>query len=302
MSAALNALGQGPHASKLPQRGGLGLKPEHFQAIAESAADVGFFEVHAENYMGAGGPPHRWLTRLRADYPLSVHGVGLSIGGSRPLDPAHLRRLRDVIARYQPQAFSEHLAWSTHESGFFNDLLPLPYNNDTLRLVCAHIDEVQTALGRRMLLENPSGYLGFAASTWSETGFLGEIVKRTGCGLLLDINNVHVSATNLDFDARAYLAQFPMHAVGEIHLAGHSIEADEQGYPLLIDTHDRPVIEEVWRLYAEVVETHGPFPTLIERDADIPAFEVLLAEAQQAEAIMSAARLEAGGSVHATMG
>ena len=287
--------------SALPLRGGLGLKPEHFHAIAASEPDVGFFEVHAENYMGAGGPPHRWLTRFRADYALSLHGVGLSIGGARPLDQAHLQRLRALIDRYQPQSFSEHLAWSTHDSGFFNDLLPLPYHNATLRLVCEHIDEVQSALNCRMLLENPSRYLGFAASTWAETDFLREIVKRTGCGLLLDINNVHVSATNLDFDPRAYLAQFPMQAVGEIHLAGHAIEADQHGHVLLIDTHDRPVVGEVWALYSEVIDQHGPLPTLIERDADIPPFDVLLAEARQAEAIMSAVRLETGASVHASL-
>ncbi len=301
MNAAIDARGGGPRNVALPRRGGVGLKPEHFQAIAAAEPDVGFFEVHAENYMGAGGPPHRWLTRLRGDYPLSMHGVGLSIGGARPLDHAHLQRLRDLILRYQPRSFSEHLAWSTHESGFFNDLLPLPYNNETLRLVCAHIDEVQAALSCRMLLENPSRYLGFAASTWAETDFLGEIVKRTGCGLLLDINNVHVSATNLAFDARDYLARFPMAAVGEIHLAGHAIEADEQGHALLIDTHDRPVVGEVWALYAAVMDGHGPLPTLIERDADIPPFEVLLAEAQQAEAIMATVCLDAGGIAHAKL-
>lgn len=284
----------------LPARGGVSLKPEHYRTILNDRPDVGFFEVHAENYMGAGGPPHRYLEAIRELYPLSLHGVGLSIGGAGRLDKEHLKRLKGLIVRYQPQSFSEHLAWSTHETGFFNDLLPLPYNSATLNLIAAHIDQVQEALGCRMLLENPSTYLAFAASTRSETDFLREIVRRTGCGLLLDVNNVHVAATNQNVDPRAYLQAFPLEAVGEIHLAGHAVEADDQGRPLLIDTHDSPVIEPVWALYAEVIVRCGARPTLIERDANIPAFEILHAEATEAEAIMASVGRAPGGLLHAS--
>ncbi len=284
----------------LPARAGVGLKPEHYRTILDGTPDVGFFEVHAENYMGDGGPPHRYLAAIREMYPLSLHGVGLSIGGAGRLDKEHLKRLRALITRYRPQSFSEHLAWSTHETGFFNDLLPLPYNGATLKLVAAHIDEVQAALGCRMLLENPSTYLAFAASTRSETDFLREIVQRTGCGLLLDVNNVHVAATNQNFDSRSYLQAFPLEAVGEIHLAGHTIEADDHGRPLLIDTHDSPVVDSVWALYAEVIARSGPLPTLIERDANIPAFDLLHAEANAAEAIMASVGQLAGGLLHAS--
>ena len=287
MNAPMNAPLQEVAAAKLPARAGVGLKPAHYAAIIENEPEIGFFEVHAENYMGAGGPPHRNLTYIRERYALSLHGVGLSIGADRPLDRAHLARLHQLILRYQPASFSEHLAWSTHDGGFFNDLLPLPYHGATLRRVCEHIDEVQDRLGCRMLLENPSTYLKFAESTWSETDFIAEIVRRTHCRLLLDVNNVYVSATNQQTDARAYLAAFPLAHVAEIHLAGHNLEADELGRPLLIDTHNRAVDAAVWQLYGEVIERTGALATLIERDADIPPWDVLFAEACQAEAIMA---------------
>jgi uncharacterized protein len=191
----------------LPARTGLGFKPEHFADICAAPGAVGFYEVHAENYMGAGGAPHAMLARLRDSHALSLHGVGLSIGGAGALDPDHLGRLKALVDRYQPESFSEHLAWSSHGAAWLNDLLPLPYTDETLGLVCDHVDAVQEALGRRMLLENPATYVTFAASTWAETDFLAEIVRRTGCGLLLDVNNVFVSATNHRFDARAYLAR-----------------------------------------------------------------------------------------------
>ncbi|WP_083872929.1 DUF692 domain-containing protein [Agrobacterium albertimagni] len=273
-------------AARLPCRAGAGFKPQHADAILADDFRIGFLEVHAENYMGAGGHPHRILTRMREDFPLSIHGVGLSIGSPTGLDPKHLLRLKTVVDRYQPEQVSEHLAWSTHDSQFLNDLLPVPYDQATLDRVCDHIDQVQEALGRRMLLENPSTYLGFEASTMSETDFIRAIARRTGCGLLLDINNVHVSATNHGYGARDYLADFPLLCVEEIHLAGHAEDIDDAGLPLLIDSHDRPVDDLVWDLYAHVIGRLGPLPTLIEWDNEVPDWHVLKREAQLAEAIL----------------
>ena len=270
---------------RLPRRAGLGFKPEHYRDAMTSKAAVGFFEIHAENYMGAGGAPHVMLSHLRADHALSIHGVGLSIGGAGALDRDHLARLRALIDRYQPESFSEHLAWSSHGAAWLNDLLPVPYTAETLATICEHIDQTQEAVGRRMLLENPATYLTFDASTWAETDFLREIARRTGCGLLLDVNNVFVSATNHRTDARAYLADFPLDLVREIHLAGHEAEDLPDG-PLLIDSHSRPVADPVWALYAEVIERAGPVPTLIEWDNDVPAFDVLLAEVARADTIL----------------
>lgn len=271
----------------LPARAGVGLKPEHVGTILTTTPALGFFEVHAENYMGAGGPPHAQLRAIRERYALSLHGVGLSIGADQALDADHLARLRDLDRRYQPESFSEHLAWSTHEDVFFNDLLPVPYTERTLARVIEHIDETQTFLGRRMLLENPSSYLLFRESTIAETDFLDEIARRTGCGLLLDVNNVFVSATNHGTSPEAYLDAFPLEHVGEIHLAGHAPITDETGAPLLIDSHDRPVSDPVWLLYARVIDRIGPVPTLIEWDNDVPPFADLLAEAARADAVMA---------------
>ena len=251
--------------------------------------DIGFFEVHAENYMVDGGPFHHFLGRIREHYPLSLHGVGLSIGGEDALDEDHLDRLAQLIERYEPASFSEHLAWSSHGDTFFNDLLPLPYDRPTLDRVCRHIDRVQERLQRRMLLENPSTYVEFEASTMSETQFLREVLQRTGCGLLLDVNNVYVSCTNHGRDALAYIDELPLDAVGEVHLAGFARDHDAAGAPLLIDSHGSPVDEAVWRLYDHVVERLGPVPTLLERDNDVPALGTLLAEAGRAEAVMATA-------------
>lgn len=275
----------------LPAAPGLGFKPEHFPAIRETRPKLGFFEIHAENYMGAGGPPHRQLTALRQDYAISLHGVGLSIGGPGRLDRDHLARLRVLVDRYQPESFSEHLAWSSHGAEYLNDLLPLPYTPETLTIICDHIDEVQETLGRRMLLENPATYVLFQQSTLAETDFLSEIARRTGCGLLLDINNVFVSCTNHRTDARAYLAAFPLARVGEIHLGGHASEDLPSG-PLLIDDHGSPVADPVWTLYAETVARAGALPTLIEWDNDVPPFADLMAEARRAGAILD--RIEGG--------
>jgi uncharacterized protein len=276
-------------ASALPDRSGVGLKPEHIDGILRDRPALGFFEIHAENYMGAGGPPHRRLEAIRALYPLSLHGVGLSIGSPKPLDREHLARLAALARRYQPGLFSEHLAWSSHNETYLNDLLPLPYTPETLAAVCEHIDQVQEALARPMLLENPSTYVLFEESTIAETDFIREIARRTGCGLILDVSNVLVSATNHGFDARAYLDAFPLERVGEIHLAGFAEAEDDCGNLLLIDSHDSPVRAPVWSLYREVIERRGPTPTLIEWDNDVPEWQVLLGEARRAEAAMAEA-------------
>jgi uncharacterized protein (UPF0276 family) len=268
---------------QLPRRAGASFKPQHFGAINAAPQAIGFFEVHAENYMGAGGPPHAILGKQRQDYPLSIHGVGLSIGGEEALDEAHLKRLHALCQRYDPESFSEHLAWSSHDGEFLADLLPLPYTAQTLQNVCDHIDRTQAVLGRPLLLENPSLYLSFAESSFEEPEFLAEVVRRSGCGLLLDVNNVFVSATNLGFDPADYLARLPLAAVGEIHLAGHSVMADGT----LIDSHGAPVIEAVWALYQSVIARAGAIATLIEWDNDIPAWPVLLAEAAKAEALLT---------------
>lgn len=248
--------------SMLPASAGVGFKPQHFAAIAAARQPLGFFEVHAENYMGAGGTPHAQLGFLREHYALSIHGVALSIGSSEPLDRDHLARLRQLCDRYQPESFSEHLAWSSHGGIFFNDLLPLPYTQASLASIIAHVDEAQNALGRRMLLENPATYVRFAQSEIAETAFLREIARATGCGLLLDVNNVFVSARNHGFDASAYIADFPLDLVGEIHLAGHFETVDDAGAPLCIDAHGSPVIDDVLALFDDVVARAGPLPTL----------------------------------------
>lgn len=279
--------------ARLPARGGLGLKPQHFHTILETLPDLGFLEIHAENYMVDGGPFHHYLTQIRSHYPLSIHGVGLSIGGEGRLDEGHLDRLATLIARYEPQSFSEHLAWSSHGDIFLNDLLPVPYHAETLNRVCAHVDRVQERLGRRMLLENPATYVEFTASTMAETDFIGEVVKRTGCGLLLDVNNVYVSCTNHGRDPRAFIEALPLAATGQIHLAGFAQDIDTAGAPLLIDSHGAPIAQAVWDLYRFTLERTGPLPTLIERDNDIPAFPVLLAEALQAEELLHGCLIEA---------
>ena len=280
--SSLHAISQA-QAPGLPRRAGLGLKHEHFLEVLETSPDIGFFEVHAENYMVAGGPFHHYLGLIREQYPLSLHGVGLSIGGEHPLDREHLARLATLIDRYQPQSFSEHLAWSSHGPVFLNDLLPLAYDSATLQRVCEHIDQVQSTLKRPMLLENPSTYLQFQRSTLDETDFISEIIRRTGCGLLLDVNNVYVSCINHQRDPLAYIDALPLQAVGEIHLAGFAEDTDSLGDRLLIDDHGAPIDNAVWQLYEKVLAQVGSVATLIERDNQVPAFGVLLAEAQRAD-------------------
>jgi uncharacterized protein (UPF0276 family) len=274
----------------LPHRAGLGLKTEHFREVLGSQPDIGFFEVHAENYMVAGGPFHHYLGLIREQYPLSLHGVGLSIGAEGPLDIQHLQRLAELIERYQPHSFSEHLAWSSHGPVFLNDLLPLAYDKPTLSRVCEHIDHVQSTLKHPMLLENPATYLAFERSTLDEADFITEVIRRTGCGLLLDVNNVYVSSINHQRDPLAYIDALPLHAVGEIHLAGFAEDIDSIGDRLLIDDHGAPIDHAVWSLYQHVLKRTGPIGTLIERDNQLPAFSVLLAEARQADELLLCAR------------
>ncbi|VIO67339.1 MNIO family bufferin maturase [Bradyrhizobium ivorense] len=265
---------------------GSSFKHEHLPAILDDGRQRGFFEVHAENYMGAGGPPHRALEAVRRDHPISLHGVCMSIGGPEPLDRTHLARFRALVERYEPALVSEHLAWSTHQTTYFNDLLPLPYTDATLGRVCDHVNQVQEAIRRPLLLENPSTYLSFSESTMAETEFIRRIAEHTGCGLLLDINNVFVSATNHQFSALDYLSDFPLDRVGEIHLAGHAEQTDDEGDLLLIDSHDGPVADPVWKLYELIIARCGPIPTLIEWDSNIPGWPVLRAEAAAAQAIL----------------
>ena len=274
------------HFDRLPAAPGVGYKPQHFSDLLENAGSVEWLEIHAENYMGDGGRPLAQLRHLSERFAISVHGVGLSIGGEGRLDPDHLARLKHLVGWTKPASFSEHLAWSTHDSAFLNDLLPLPYTDETLTRVADHIDEVQEVVGRQMLLENPSSYLAFDESTYEETDFLREVAKRTGCGLLLDVNNVFVSATNLETDPVSYIDAFPLDLVGEIHLAGHDEDHDDHGKPLLIDSHGREVAEPVWTLYEHVIAKGGARPSLIEWDNDVPDWPTLEAEAARAAKIL----------------
>jgi uncharacterized protein (UPF0276 family) len=264
---------------------GVGLKSMHVGELLARGAAVDFLEVHAENYMVAGGPFLRHLERVRERWPLSIHGVGLSIGGAGPLDRAHLDRLVALVDRFEPRWFSEHLAWSSHGGRWFNDLLPLPYDAATLQHVCDHVDQVQQRLRRRLLLENPSTYVEFAASTMDEGAFLAEVVRRTGCGLLLDVNNAYVSAVNHRRDPWTLIAALPGAAIGEIHLAGFAEDRDAAGDRLLIDHHGAAVADDVWALYRRALQHLGPVPTLIERDHDVPALAVLATEATRARGL-----------------
>lgn len=272
--------------STLPAQAGAGLKPQHVDHVLGERPPLGFFEVHAENYMVAGGPFPRHLERVRERHALSLHGVALGLGGEAPLDRTHLDRLAGLIARFQPAAFSEHLAWSSHGGSFLNDLLPLPYEERTLARVCVHVQQAQEHLGCRLLLENPSTYFEFESSTLAEAQFLSEVVGRTGCGLLLDLNNAHVSCVNRGADAWTLIEALPLDAVGEIHLAGFARDTDAAGAPLLIDDHGRAVDAAVWALYCRVLECTGPVATLIEWDNAVPAWPVLRDEALKAQRVL----------------
>lgn len=264
---------------------GLGLKPQHYDEALACPADGLWFEVHAENYMVDGGPRLAWLDAIRRDKPLSLHGVGLSLAGDAAPDPDHLTRLKTLADRYQPFLMSEHLAWSQRGDVYHPDLLPFPRSRRMLDRVCDNVSRVQDVLGRRLLIENPSHYLALRGHEMTEPEFLTEMVARSGCGLLLDINNVHVSANNLKTSAAIYLDALPVEAIGQIHLAGHAPDS-EWGDDLLIDSHGAPVSDSVWSLYARTIVCIGPRPTLIERDDNIPAFAELMRERDQAEAIL----------------
>ena len=273
---------------RLPAAPGVGYKPQHFSDLQRDPGPVEWIEIHAENYMGDGGRPLAQLRALTERFALSVHGVGLSIGGETPLDRDHLHRLKKLCDWAQPASFSEHLAWSTHGAEFLNDLLPLPYTDATLTRVASHIAQVQDTLGRQMLLENPSSYLSFAESTLSETEFLAELVRQTGCGLLLDVNNVFISATNLGLSAQSYIDAYPLAHVGEIHVGGHDEDTDDAGAPLLIDSHGKPVVDAVWALLEYTLARTGPKPVLVEWDNDVPDWPVLQAEAHRAASALAA--------------
>jgi uncharacterized protein (UPF0276 family) len=273
-------------AAPIPAQAGIGLRHPHLREILETRPPLAWLEVHSENYMAGGAPLHH-LESLRSDYPLSLHGVGLSLGSAGPIDAAHLGRLRGLADRMEPGLVSEHLSWSVVDGTYLNDLLPLPYTEEALGIVVAHVDETQAALGRTILIENPSTYLRFAHSTIPEWEFLAELARRSGCGILLDVNNVYVSACNHGFDAAAYVDAVPAAAVGEIHLAGHAVRHVD-GHDLRIDDHGSAVARPVWELYAQAVNRLGPVPTLIEWDSNIPALDVLAGEAAQAQRVLDA--------------
>ena len=276
---------------------GIGLRTPHIAEILATRPAVAFLEVHPENYFG-GGPAIAALERLRCDYPLSLHGVGLSLGGSDPLDTRHLARLAKLIERLDPAFVSEHLAWSVVDGTYFNHLLPLPYDQESLDTLCSRVTQTQEALGRRILIENPSFYLRFKHSPVSEPEFLSELARRTGCGILLDVNNIHVSCSNFDQDPYAYLDAMSMDSVGEIHLAGHSMN-DVDGRTILIDDHGSRVPEPVWQLYARTLERGGPRPTLVEWDTNLPDLTVLLEEASTAQRCLDAIHSRTSNAVAA---
>ena len=272
--------------SSIPVAVGVGLRFQHHQAVVDERPGVAWLEVHTENYMG-GGTPLGYLDRIRRDYPLSLHGVGLSLGSVDGLDTMHLERTRQVIARFDPGLVSEHLSWSAADDTYLADLLPLPLTEEALGVVCRHVDQAQACFQRRILIENPSSYLRFRHSTIPEWEFLAAVADRTGCGILCDVNNVYVSACNHGWDASAYLAALPTHAIGEIHLAGHTVRQLDDGHTLLIDDHGSRIAPEVWALYAEALARFGPVPTLVEWDTNVPPLEVLLAEAATAASLLT---------------
>jgi uncharacterized protein (UPF0276 family) len=271
-----------------PAAAGIGLRAPHVHEVIDTRPPTAWLEVHAENYLG-GGPALRSLEQLRPSYPISLHGVGLSLGSADGLDGRHLRRLAALIGRVEPVLVSEHLSWSITGGVYLNHLLPLPYTDESLELLCRHVDQTQIALGRQILIENPSSYLRFRHSPIPEPEFLAELSRRTGCGLLCDVNNIYVSAHNLGFDAMAYVDALPRVSVAEIHVAGHA-RNDADGLTILIDDHGSRVSPEVWRLYAHALSRFGPVATLVEWDTDIPTLDTLLAEACVADGLLCRAR------------
>ncbi len=271
--------------SATPAHAGLGLHPQHYADALHAEATGIWFEVHAENYMVAGGPRLSWLHTIRERHPLSLHGVGLSLAADTDPDADHLQALRSLVDRFEPLLVSEHLAWSFFDGTYLPDLLPIPRTSAALTRVAANIARTQDVLRRTILIENPSHYLQFPDHAFDEIEFLTELSRRTGCGLLLDVNNVWVSANNLGFDSDAYIDAFPGDRVEEIHLAGHTLDPIH-GKNLLIDSHDAPIDEQVWRLYQRLIDRIGPRPTLIERDDNLPGFDALLREWTRAEQVL----------------
>ena len=276
----------------LPARAGIGLRSPHFADFDAGRPDVAFLEVHTENYFHDGGREPRLLDRLRADYSLSLHGVGLALGSVAPLDGAHLRRVAAAVRRFEPAAVSEHACWGRTVAEHFNDLLPLPFTGEAVRHLAARVRDVQDALGRRILVENVSQYLRFRHSALGEGEFLAALVAESGCGLLLDVNNLYVNAVNVGLDALATIDSLPAGSIGEVHLAGH-LRKEVDGQPLLVDDHGSRVPEPVWALYARVLQKFGPLPTLIEWDTNVPALSVLLEEAARADAMLEVRRAHA---------
>lgn len=276
-----------PRPGPVPAFAGIGLRAPHHQDILELRPAVGWLEAHSENYFAPGGAQPEILERIRAEYPLSLHGVGLSLGSTDPLDRRHLENLKHIVERFEPALVSEHLSWGSFRGRHFNDLLPLPYTEEALRHMVSRVAEVQEALGRQILIENVSSYLEFTCSSMPEWEFLSALAYESGCAILLDVNNIYVSAVNHGFDAQDYLARMPVKAVREIHLAGHS-RRSHGGRDILIDTHSTHVCADVWALYAAAVRRFGDVPTLIEWDTDIPALPVLVDEAHRADAIREA--------------
>jgi len=274
-------------SSLIPARAGIGLRFQHHQPVLDTRPDVAWMEVHTENYMG-GGTPLKYLDAIRRDTPISLHGVGLSLGSAEGVDPAHLERILKVAERVEPGLMSEHIAWNLVGGTYLADLLPLPMTEEALDVVCRHVEQTQSYLKRRILVENPSTYVAFGDSVIPEWEFMAAVAARTGCGILCDVNNICVSAHNHGWDASAYLAALPPEAVGEIHLAGHSIRTFADGSSLRIDDHGSMVTEEVWTLYRQAVARFGAVPTLIEWDNEIPPLDVLLDEAQHAEQVIAA--------------
>ncbi|HWR86926.1 MAG TPA: DUF692 domain-containing protein [Acidiferrobacterales bacterium] len=274
-----------PHGP-IPNRSGIGLRAEHYRELVERCPPLAFVEVHSENYFGAGGAPHYFLEQARARYPLSLHGVGLSLGSSDPLNLEHLRKLKTLIQRFEPALVSDHLSWSSVGGVFLNDLLPLPYTEETLAHFSSRVAQAQDYLGRELLIENPSSYLQYNESSIPEWEFLAEMARRSGCGLLLDVNNIYVSSQNHGFDAHRYLQALPAAAIREIHLAGYTVNRYPEG-EMLIDSHNALVSEPVWELYAHAIRQLGPRPTLIEWDTDLPPLDTLTGQANQADAILA---------------
>jgi uncharacterized protein (UPF0276 family) len=271
---------------------GIALKPDYYEAALSCAADGMWFEVHPENYYADGGPRLAWLEAVRGRHPVALHGVGLSLAAARAPDPAHLRRLAALAERIEPVIVSEHMAWSSWRGAAYPDLLPFPRTDEALQWLSDNIRRTQDALKRRIAIENPAHYLRIDGHAWYEVDFMTELARRSGCGLLLDVNNVHVGARNLGYNAAAWIDRVPAGLVMEVHLAGHTPDP-VLGQALLIDSHDAPVAPEVWALYARLVERIGPRPTLIERDDNLPGFAALMAEREQAAALMASASMEA---------